>query len=153
VIFGTSSNFEINEIVLAPRTRGGFSYAKITKQIIKTHCYFDPLVEHKTTLYRVVYHNQGKALFKDLPSPHIGKLGDSNRDTESYQPSPDQDFSRIVGDKPTFKDLQVVVFSAECTFAPEEMVLVPRSGGGFTYGRIHKEAQQVGIRGNALLRI
>lgn len=55
------------EIVLAPRTRGGFSYSKVIKKMSKNHCFFDPVIEHKIVVWRVVYQNGGKTLYKDLP--------------------------------------------------------------------------------------
>lgn len=67
-------NICLGEIVLIPRTRGGFSYAKITKKFIKHHCFFQPSFEHKINIWRVVYYNSGKPLYKDLSAPYIGKL-------------------------------------------------------------------------------
>jgi hypothetical protein len=45
---------------------------------------------------------------------------------------------RHIGDKPLGKDLNNAVFSPSSKFNPHQMVLVPRSKGGFTYGRIVK---------------
>lgn len=41
-----------------------------------------------------------------------------------------------MGQKPQVKDLHNAVFSPSSKFAPNQIVLVPRSKGGFTYGRI-----------------
>jgi hypothetical protein len=59
-------------------------------------------------------------------------------------PSPDGSGSSIlqavsvrpIGKKPTVKDLELVVFSPNHTFGVGDMVLVPRTKGGFTYGQI-----------------
>ncbi len=148
VVFSTSNTFDDGEIVLAPRTRGGFSYAKVTKQLVRNQCYFDSQAEHETKTWRVVYLNNGKSLFKDLPAPYIGKLPSgphiSEKDVRQTmeEEAEDLESTRNIGEKPDMKDLQCVVFSPQCNFKPDEIVLVARSGGGFTYGRVYKETKQ-----------
>ena len=77
MVFSISNTFDIDEIVVVPRTRGGFSYAKVTKQIMKDTCFFDTTKEHKCLTWRVVYNSNSTPLYKDLPAPYIGKLIDS----------------------------------------------------------------------------
>eukprot|EP00005_Dracoamoeba_jomungandri_P010311 CAMPEP_0174274876 /NCGR_PEP_ID=MMETSP0439-20130205/59511_1 /TAXON_ID=0 /ORGANISM="Stereomyxa ramosa, Strain Chinc5" /LENGTH=520 /DNA_ID=CAMNT_0015366919 /DNA_START=660 /DNA_END=2222 /DNA_ORIENTATION=+ len=43
---------------------------------------------------------------------------------------------RGVGNKVWLRDMHNVMFSPQSTFCPEEIVIVPRSAGGFTYGKI-----------------
>lgn len=135
----------MNEIVLVPRTRGGFSYARVTKTITKKNCYFDSKVEHKNIAWRVVYSSSGKSLFKELPSPHIGKLKGgpslSEHDMNATLEAEDEEFAsrRPIGESAQFKDLQNVVFSPSFSFSIDEIVLIPRSSGGFTYGKVLKE--------------
>src|SRR5690606_19879931 len=109
----------------------------------KTHCYFDPTVEHKGYSWRVIYTSNGRPLFKDLPASYLGKLKPESKHLipEIFDPTTDENQTRVIGGKATFKDLQNVVFSHQCHFSIDEFVLVPRSGGGFTYGRIAKEVK------------
>lgn len=45
---------------------------------------------------------------------------------------------RLLGEKPSYRDLMIARFSLGHKFGPDEIVLVPRTRGGFTYGKITK---------------
>ncbi|PRP81252.1 hypothetical protein PROFUN_02086 [Planoprotostelium fungivorum] len=139
--FSPHAKFEENEIVLAPRTRGGFSYARVVKSSVEKSCYFDPHVEHNTLLWRVVYLNNGNQLFKDLPAVYVGKMSPQGEEEEEQNSADDGE--RVVGERPSRRDLDRVILSPQQTFNPDEIVLVPRSRGGFTYGKIVKEGRQL----------
>jgi len=150
--FSPHGQFEENDIVLAPRTRGGFSYARVIKQNVERNCFFDPHNEHSSVLWRVVYLNNGNSLFKDIPAVYIGRLPSQPKENnnnnneltaEEREQNRNDDVDRIVGDRPYRKDLDRVVFSPHQTFYPDEIVLAPRSRGGFSYGRIIKEGRQM----------
>lgn len=139
VQFIIGGTFEPGEVVLVPRTRGGFSYGRVVQHFVVNHCYADSSVPHSTYHWRIVYPSPGGGgnMFKDLPPAYIGKLVTSfNKDLVMPK---DEDGERIVGDKPLGKDLNNAAFLPTSKFIPHQMVLVPRSAGGFTYGRIVKE--------------
>lgn len=141
-VFLPNNSFSVGEIVLVPRTRGGFSYGQIKKQTFRSHCFFDPQIPHKSLVWRVVYPSNGKHLFKDLPPSYVGKLKNGvNRDQVLHEDNT-LESDCIVGKKASLKDLQNVVFSSQCHFKVGEIVLVPRSRGGFTYGRISRDTKQ-----------
>ncbi|KAL6049115.1 Translation inhibition and nonsense-mediated decay, variant 2 [Balamuthia mandrillaris] len=77
--FRHSNKFNAGEVVLVPRSRGGFTYGKVVGHSVVKHCYLDANakdVHHHQ--YRVAYPNcniRGKAnLYKDLPNICLGKL-------------------------------------------------------------------------------
>lgn len=89
-------------------------------------------------------------MFKDLTSSFLGKLKPyidtivQEKDIPNYENevlvAADGTLTpvavRPVGQKPTMKDLELVVFSPQHNFGIGDTVLVPRSKGGFTYGQI-----------------
>eukprot|EP01117_Protostelium_nocturnum_P004054 TRINITY_DN1532_c0_g1_i4.p1 TRINITY_DN1532_c0_g1~~TRINITY_DN1532_c0_g1_i4.p1 ORF type:complete len:759 (+),score=334.09 TRINITY_DN1532_c0_g1_i4:106-2382(+) len=151
MILSHNSTFEENEIVMAPRTRGGFSYAKVIKSVTEKNCYFDHSSPHQCNLFKVVYMNNGNPLSKALPAIYLGKLpqgpsedskeeNSKNSNEKSFQ---NADFStetvRKIGERPSRKDLDRVILSPHQSFNMEEIVLVPRSKGGFSYGKVYKD--------------
>eukprot|EP00026_Physarum_polycephalum_P002863 Phypoly_transcript_02872.p1 GENE.Phypoly_transcript_02872~~Phypoly_transcript_02872.p1 ORF type:complete len:594 (+),score=115.49 Phypoly_transcript_02872:625-2406(+) len=138
VQFSVSSTFEPGEVVLVPRTRGGYSYGRVLQHFTVPHCYADSSVSHTSYHWRMVYPGPGGGnMFKDLPPAYIGKLVTYfNKDIVIPK---EDDGERNIGDKPLGKDLNNAVFSPASKFNPNQIVLVPRSKGGFTYGRIVKE--------------
>eukprot|EP01116_Phalansterium_solitarium_P006160 TRINITY_DN18466_c0_g1_i1.p1 TRINITY_DN18466_c0_g1~~TRINITY_DN18466_c0_g1_i1.p1 ORF type:complete len:911 (-),score=220.40 TRINITY_DN18466_c0_g1_i1:371-3103(-) len=148
--FAPHNKFAVGETVLVPSTRGGFTYARITGLLVEEHCFFDPSIEHKTQTWRVCYLANRNTLYKDLPTPYVGKLrrgpltpADREAELRDLASAEADEGERTVGRKPSLKDLQMVVISPQCSFEVDEIVLVPRSAGGYTYGRIAKEAVQV----------
>lgn len=140
------NTFENGEIVLAPRTRGGFTFSQVIKQAFTNVCFYDSAVSHKTPICRVIYKTNQGILQKDLPFAYLGKLKIpppiTTSDLDPDTTSDSSEILRVVGEPPHPRDLQRVVFSPTVNFEENEIVLLPRSAGGFTYGRLHKESQQ-----------
>merc|ERR1711988_608157 len=53
-------------------------------------------------------------------------------------PNLQHSLKRIPGEKPALADLQTIVFSYASKFRPKEIVVIPRSRGGFSYGQIQR---------------
>jgi len=82
--------------------------------------------------------DENKALVKGLPSAFVGKLLPED---EAYALAEEDDEAddggRVIGGKPLPRDLRGMVFGMKHdSLEMGEIVLVPRSRGGFTYGRI-----------------
>lgn len=54
-LFSASSTFEIGEIVLMPRSLGGFIYGIATLDYSVENCAFDSSVSHSTKMYAFDY--------------------------------------------------------------------------------------------------
>eukprot|EP01132_Coremiostelium_polycephalum_P001152 gene1152-1461_t len=153
VSFSGANAFQKNDIVLVPRSRGGFTYGKVQDIIMSSVCHHDSSVSHPGAHYRAVYPSGAKKenLFKDLPSSYLGKLVSIDnlppnvRSFKMQQPSQQQQQQEpntyTIGQKASLKDLQNLVFSPSSKFQPNQIVLVPRSKGGFTYGCVLKECK------------
>ena len=55
VQFSVSAAFEPGEVVLVPRTRGGYSYGRVLQHFTAPHCYADSSVSHTSYHWRMVY--------------------------------------------------------------------------------------------------
>eukprot|EP01133_Synstelium_polycarpum_P012627 gene12627-14824_t len=145
VSFTSSNGFQQNEIVLVPRSRGGFTYGKIYEVMNSSLCHHDPSVHHPGIQYRAIYPSGAKKdnLFKDLPGSYLGKLVPFDKlppDFKSFALEP-VTTQRSIGQKASLKDLQNLVFSPAAKFHPNQVGLIPRSKGGFTYGCIVKDCR------------
>ncbi|EGG22514.1 hypothetical protein DFA_04642 [Cavenderia fasciculata] len=146
VAFSASNTFVKGEIVLVPRSRGGFNYGKVYDVIQSNQCHHDQSVQHPGVQYRAVYPSGSKKdnMFKDLNSSYLGKLIPIDKvsldSAKSFtlQLQPD---GRNIGQKAALKDLQNIVFSPSTRFHSNQIALIPRSKGGFTYGHVLKECK------------
>jgi hypothetical protein len=155
VEFSWSNTFEVGEEVLIARSRGGFTRGTVTKQLLSARCMIDPQVHQPCDYWRVDYQGTGatdnsvalsssSTYFKELPAILIGKrrafvdvpIAPDELDPPSAAPP-----ERVIGQRPSMRDLRNVVLAAETVFSEGEVVLVPRSGGGFTYGRLLKPSE------------
>ncbi|GAM19487.1 hypothetical protein SAMD00019534_026620 [Acytostelium subglobosum LB1] len=153
VTFTASNQFALHEIVLVPRSRGGLTYGKIHEVIASNQCHHDTSVHHPGVNYRAIYPSGAKKenLFKDLPASYLGKLVSRDKVPKTADsianlpanPLPTTSAApiRAIGQKASLKDLHNLVFSPVSKFAPNQIALVPRSKGGFTYGGILKECK------------
>jgi len=75
VVFSPHCNFKTDEIVLVSRSRGGFTYGKINKEV-KLNCKITLKETHPLNAWRVIVseENPGNATRKDLFSACIGKI-------------------------------------------------------------------------------
>lgn len=162
VVFSLRAEFDVSskEIVVVPRSRGGFVYAAVTERIITDKCSFDPEVSHSSIRYRVTYpgglkpskgsksQQQQQQLTKYLPPFFIGKLprrispeivkvaSDMDKVTQGLTSIQIEKLPRKVGERILKCDLLNACFSPVSSFEVGQMVAVPRSFGGFTYGRV-----------------
>eukprot|EP01103_Thecamoeba_quadrilineata_P003891 TRINITY_DN13628_c0_g1_i1.p1 TRINITY_DN13628_c0_g1~~TRINITY_DN13628_c0_g1_i1.p1 ORF type:complete len:476 (+),score=57.93 TRINITY_DN13628_c0_g1_i1:3-1430(+) len=134
-VFSFKNAFQPGELVLVPRTRGGFTYGRITGSRVRSNkCYLDPDVSHSVRDWRVQYPNfQQEMMYKDLLSSSIGKLQPFDYELDEKLICSEE---RVVSCHPTEKDLNISVLSPLNTFTVGDTVLVPRTNGGFTYGQI-----------------
>jgi hypothetical protein len=152
VTFSSKHTFTRGEIVIIPRTRGGFAYARIEHDSEKQTCFFNQTKRHPCHRYKVVYNpaagDENKTLCKELPALCIGKLSNQFHQHQIENAMIQQQLSekgldsvesariREVGSPCNTKDLKNAVFSLDNSFKEGEIVLVPRSSGGFSYGKI-----------------
>lgn len=136
VTLNQNNKFTTGEVVLVPRSKGGFVYGKIVKKAKFETCLINTSITHPSPQFRIEYpdkHSQ-QDLFKSLPPSMIGKIPTSEQNNSHTKVS---GYRRELGGPATLRDLGSVVFSLSNQFSPGEMVLVSRSHGGFTYGEIN----------------
>ncbi|KAH3744758.1 Zc3h12a-like Ribonuclease NYN domain [Pelomyxa schiedti] len=139
-VFSPATTFVKGETVMVPRSQGGFSYGVVDSCKVFDRCFLFSSVRHTSQRYRVAYPNQQAAVqFKDLPNFCIGKLlSDSPVPASSCE---DTETERSPGCSVNIGDLHKVVFLPRSGIEPGCLVIVPRSRGGFTYGRVVSEHQ------------
>lgn len=164
VVFSLYTVFDVagKETVVVPRSRGGFVYATVIDRVITTKCPFKSEEEHPSIRYLVAYpggfvaskdpRSRGQQvqqqLTKYLPAYFIGKLprevppdcartaAEMDRATQGLTSVQIERMPRSIGGKVLQSDLATACFSPESTFEAGQIVAVPRSFGGFTYGRV-----------------
>lgn len=140
--FAPNNSFKDGEEVVIPRSRGGFTLGRVSKQVVRDTCFFSADVQHPTLFWRVDYQSAGKSFFKEIPAIYIGKIRSPSQQMmykleDASNPIP----QRNVGERPTLRDLRIVLFSSDSNFVEGEIVLVPRTGGGFSYGQLLKQIE------------
>jgi len=131
-VFSPSNQFETDEIVIIPRTRGGFNFASIQEKLLKENCFYNPKLTHFSELYRVTYHNSDKqVLKKEIPVSYIGKIKSSNfriasktelnldfrsSSKKKDEEEDDDDENRELGNKCSTHDLNILTFNPLSTF-------------------------------------
>lgn len=99
----------------------------------------DPDSKHSCVRYRVTY----GSMHKEIPAILLGKIPrkppvSAENVTED---APGAEPQREIGAAVSAKDLGKVVFSPQALFGSGEIVVVPRSRGGFTYGRVQQRSE------------
>ena len=93
---------------------------------------------HTCVRYRVSY----GTLHKEIPTMLLGKLPSKPLVGVAAECTADSaETSPKIGAPVSSKDLGKVVFTSNATFGDGELVIVNRSRGGFTYGRIQSRAK------------
>jgi hypothetical protein len=106
VTFSSSFIFEIGEIVLVPRTKGGFTYGKVRKIASREQpCYMDRSLSHVYPEYRVLL--EEPETHKGLPSCYVGKLPQDDEPSDEIDDEPSE---RQVGGRPTTEDVRRMYF-------------------------------------------
>lgn len=135
VVFASNTTFLEGEFVLVPRSRGGFTYGVVEGAEQRTQsCPLDSAVRHVLPEYSVML-DESQELLKGLPAAFLGKLPEVETGEEEDD---EDDEEQVIGGKALQRDLRTMIFgTAHEGLMPGELVLVPRSRGGFTYGRIY----------------
>merc|ERR1712137_759020 len=121
-IFKFGSKFTPGEIVLVPRSRGGFVYGKATKPTKKENCYFGT-TKHPHVQWQVEYPDaNGHALFKCQPSNLLGQLPAEAKSPVTATNTTNQ--NRSIGAPASARDLSNVVFNNLNKFQVGDIVLV-----------------------------
>ncbi|KAH3761254.1 ribonuclease zc3h12d [Pelomyxa schiedti] len=135
VIFSPLATFEVGETVIIPRSKGGFTYGVVVKFSEMDKCYLDTTCAHPWIRWRVSYPNEDHTNFyKEMPAAYIGKLPALL--LPSVHMKKQRDRRRRIGLHVNPGDLAAVVFNPASQFCVGQLVVVPRSAGGFTYGSI-----------------
>ncbi|GAT96251.1 hypothetical protein CL6EHI_078750 [Entamoeba histolytica] len=75
IIFDISHSFQREELVIVPRTKGGFSYGYVDSMKQENRCPFNYSYEHNSVFWTIkFYHTDTKTSRKTLPASKIGKL-------------------------------------------------------------------------------
>eukprot|EP01119_Soliformovum_irregulare_P022492 TRINITY_DN7708_c0_g1_i1.p1 TRINITY_DN7708_c0_g1~~TRINITY_DN7708_c0_g1_i1.p1 ORF type:complete len:364 (-),score=97.11 TRINITY_DN7708_c0_g1_i1:594-1685(-) len=116
----------------------------IEKQKRVSRCPISPMKEgeeiakHIATIFSVKCLSNGKPVWKELPGAFLGyipkEIDPFDLESDSIPSSPSQE--QNVGEVANHRDLANALFAPHSHFTTGEIVLVPRSSGGFTYGKI-----------------
>ena len=119
--FDQSQAFNHNELVIVPRSKGGFSYGYVDEMKTENVCQFDHSFPHPSVCWSVrLYKAPHKAMTKILPTYRIGKLRDENDEIETQ-------YELVEGD-----DYQSVLFDRDIVMQSSSIVY-PFSGGGMMH--------------------
>lgn len=101
--------FDEGEIVLVPRTRGGFTYGKVERlHSKKISCHLDKSVQHQILEYQVIVEEDPEVVVKGLPAAYVGKI---RLNDEPYEIT-DATKERVIGGQPLVKDLKTMIFGS-----------------------------------------
>ena len=140
----TEAPFRRGEIVIVPHPRGGFVCAAVDGILVAPRCCVDPSVPHRSNRIRVAYRSASKTILhtdiqpfligrflgvKPSPKRHL-RVNKKNMDAKGAESK------RQVGMPLTEEDCATVRFSSRAHLSPGQVVAVPRSSGGFTYGTV-----------------
>eukprot|EP01096_Ripella_sp_DP13-Kostka_P008663 TRINITY_DN3233_c2_g1_i1.p1 TRINITY_DN3233_c2_g1~~TRINITY_DN3233_c2_g1_i1.p1 ORF type:complete len:546 (-),score=239.43 TRINITY_DN3233_c2_g1_i1:55-1692(-) len=148
VKFSSKHTFEVAETVLISRTTRGWSYGQITEKVEAKECVFDSKHKHGMAMWKVTYYNNmSKQMYKVLPSSLVGKLQSFSSVPPSSSPSipvltspPTAEEARtLMGKAPSAGQVAMSLFVSNKVLTRHELVLVPRSSGGFSFGIIDSQ--------------
>mmetsp|Transcript_4703 Transcript_4703/g.10800 ORF Transcript_4703/g.10800 Transcript_4703/m.10800 type:complete len:211 (+) Transcript_4703:23-655(+) len=124
--------FDAGELVLVPRSKGGFCYGVLEKF----------KMSGTKRIWNVAL---GGAAVKPVPELWLGKILSSATTSDRDAFSEPQ---RSIGRSPVFEDVKSVVFAASNDFKAMDVVLLPRPRGGLVYGYV----EDVDGNGHCLVR-
>ncbi|KAL7719032.1 RNase NYN domain-containing protein [Entamoeba marina] len=128
VCFNQTHSFQNDELVLVPRSKGGFSYGYVDSMCTLSLCPYDMKSQHKSIFWTVkLYKNDEKKQHKNIPSYKIGKLAPLRTHEEREKRD------NIYEDQLNLSEYQHVLFDEE-TVKSSESVVCPSIFGGLISG-------------------
>ncbi|EKE41614.1 hypothetical protein ENU1_049840 [Entamoeba nuttalli P19] len=121
IIFDISHSFQREELVIVPRTKGGFSYGYVDSMKQENRCPFNYGYEHNSVFWTIkFYHTDTKTSRKTLPASKIGKLSSVPR-------KPNGDEGEL-----SPEEYRHVVYDEEAVLQ-STTVVCPSTNGGLIY--------------------
>ena len=140
--FSQSNEFVENEIVVIPRSRGGFSFGRVHKKAEKKYCIFGGKeYSHPSKLWKVVYLSDTTEGFKkqakDLPPVWMGK-----RKKMAGEIVEKDSKEETVGESPSITALRSALVGLNQEFEVGELVVVPEATCGFVVAKIEEKMEE-----------